>query len=168
MLRNKTKKRFALWAPLAVAVLAVVLFSKGALASTVITNEGTAHYTNESSTAMTPVTGSVDFTKKDNPVLTVVKTRDIATGMPGDTVTYTVTISYPQIGASAGDDSAAQNITFTDTIPTGMTFLGVADATLDGDVLSATNFASNQVRVPLGTIAEAGTARVIVFKVTVD
>jgi len=112
--------------------------------------------------------GTVDFTKKDNPVLSVVKIGLPATGMPGDTITYTVTISYPQIGGTAGDDSAAQNITFTDTIPTGMAFLGVANATLDGLVLSATNFASNQVRVPLGTIVEAGTARVIVFKVTVQ
>jgi len=169
MLRNKTTKRFTLWAPLAVAVLAVVLFSKGALAATTITNEGTAHYTNEASTAMTPVVGSVAFTKMDNPVLTVVKTRDVASGLPGDTVTYTVTISYPQIGPSAGDDSLAQNISFTDTIPSGMTFLNDGSATIDGGVFSGTNFdgGSTQVRVPLGDLDETQ-SHVIVFKVTVN
>jgi hypothetical protein len=183
MLRNvKTRKfRFVNRAVCALAALATVALPVSVNGASTITNQGTVHYTNEAGTLMVPQVASADFGLKDNPVLTVAKARNPISGPSGTNVTYTLTVEYPQLGGSCGDDSAAQNVTLTDTVPAGMTFAG-ADGTaveysIDGGTswtnMSATNYdgATGQIRVPMGTIPECTTgaaARVVRFHVTVN
>jgi len=181
---------------IAVAVVAAgaVFASLNAQAATVITNTGTANYDNESLVAQAPVSGATVFTVAANPVLAVVKTRDIGKGQSGSVVTYQIRVSYPKIAdvlLICGDDSDAKNTVITDAIPAGMTyvpgsikvstnnggaFLAGTDAS-DGVDASGFNvsFAAGSVSAALGTITEGigecagvGTALVVQFQVTVN
>jgi len=109
----------------AVIVAGAIFASLTAQAATVITNTGTANFDNESAVAQTAVTGSTVFTVAANPVLSVVKTRDIGKGQSGTVVTYQIRVSYPRVAdvlLLCGDDSNAVNTTITDLIPAGMTY----------------------------------------------
>lgn len=89
------------------------------------TNRGDVDYDNEAGSAQPTVSDTANFTRKSSPVLSVVKTVDNPTPAIGDTVTYTITVSYPRIAdvpLVCGDDSAAQSIVFTDVIPARVTY----------------------------------------------
>ena len=122
MLRNKV------W--LAIPMIAVGLAARPAHAIENVCNTAYVDFTNSASTAMTAVVSSTCFTAQSNPVLSVVKTPDKWSGvLPGDTVTYTVTVSYPKLSLPApdpglcNDDSQAKNIVITDPLPAGVTYV---------------------------------------------
>jgi len=182
MLRNaKSRKLKAVnRAVCGLAVLAMVAFPVTVNGASTITNQGTVHYQNEAGAAMLPEVATALFGLKDNPVLTVAKVRSPISGPSGTNVTYTLTVEYPQLGGSCGDDSAAQNVTLTDTVPAGMTFAGANGTAIEYTVdnvtwtpMTATNYdgASGQIRIPMGTIPECTTgaaARQVRFHVTVN
>jgi len=162
------------------AVLAMVALPVTVNGASTITNQGTVHYQNEAGTLMLPQVASVDFGLKDNPVLAVAKSRNPVSGPSGTVVTYILSVTYPQLGAGCGDDSAAQGVTLTDTVPAGMTFAGADGTAIEYTVdnvtwtpMTATNYdgASGQIRIPMGTIPECTTgaaARQVRFNVTVN
>jgi hypothetical protein len=183
MLRNaKSRKLKAVnRAVCGLAVLAMVAFPVTVNGASTITNQGTVHYQNEAGAAMLPEVATALFGLKDNPILAVAKARNPISGPSGTTVTYNLTVTYPQLGGSCGDDSAAQNVTLTDTVPAGMTFAGANGTAIDYSIdngiswtpMTATNYdgATGQIRVPMGTIPECTTgasSRVVRFNVTVN
>lgn len=168
-----------------------------ARAATVITNTGAVNYNNEAAQAQAAVTGSTVFTVALDPVLTVVKTRDIGKGRSGQVVTFQIRVAYPRQADAltlCGDDSDAVGASVTDAIPAGMTYvpasikvsmdnggtfsLSGTDAS-DGVDASGFNvsFGGGTVTAILGTIIEGtgdaactgvGTTRVVQFQVTVN
>jgi len=119
------KKLASMGMTLATAAVIGVLSPQGAQAIITVTNQGDVDYENEAGNAQPTVSDTAGFNRKSNPVLSVVKTVDNPTPAIGDTVTYTITITYPRIAdvpLVCGDDSAAQNIVFTDVIPTQVTY----------------------------------------------
>jgi len=186
-----------------IAVLSVVLGAAllaplAVQAATVITNTGTANYQNEAAQAQAAVNSSTVFTVAVDPVLTVVKTRDIGKGKTGTVVTYEIRVAYPRVADAltiCGDDSNAVATTITDAIPAGMTFVNnsMRVSTNNGAAWSAygTNasdgvevgsgydlrYAAGTMTAILGTIVEgtgdaacAGVATTLVvqFQVTVN
>ena len=180
------------------AVLAALVFLPlSARAATVITNTGTANYTNEAAVAQAAVNGSTVFTVALNPVLTVVKTRDIGKGQSGQVVTFEIRVAYPRkadVLLLCGDDSDALTVNITDAVPAGMTYVAnsIKISTNNGgaygaagtdasDGVDASGFdvssVAGTVTAKLGTIIEGtgdaactgvGTTRVVQFKVTVN
>ena len=78
--KSVTLKPFGM---LVAVLLGAVLGSREALAVTTITNSGTAAYNNAAAIAQATVTGSTTFTAQSDPVLSVVKTRNIGAGPAG-------------------------------------------------------------------------------------
>ncbi len=116
MLRNRT---ILLLAVLAVAVAFAPAVGR---AATIITNTGYVDYTNEASAAQPVALGATAFTVAANPILSVAKTRDVGRGPSGTITTFTIKVTYPQIGADCTDDSNAMGIILRDTLPAGLEF----------------------------------------------
>lgn len=110
------------------------------------------------------IAGTVDFEENSNTVqidlistkLTIVKTVDKGYAIKGDTINYTITITNT-------GSSAIQDITFTDAIPEGTTFVA-GSVTIDGVSQSAYNPATG---FALPTMS-VGDERVVKFAVTVN
>jgi len=177
MLRNKKI------AALAVVLAGMVFAPFAAQAATVVTNTGSAQFDNEWSQAMAAVTSSTPFLVALNPVLSVVKTHNVATGKAkqGDTVTYTIKVTYPRIGVGAcGDDSNAVNTVITDVVPVSLTFVpGTIQVSTDngGTFAPGGSEVGGTITVNLGTIPEGtgdaaclgvATTQVITFQATVN
>jgi len=182
---------------LSVLLAGVVLAPLAANAATTITNTGTVNYTNEALAAQAAVNGSTVFTVSLNPVLTVVKTRDIGKGQTGQVVTFEIRVAYPRkadVLLLCGDDSDALTVNITDAVPVGMTYVpaSIKVSTNNGgafgpagtdasDGVDASGFdvssVAGTVTAKLGTIIEGtgdaactgiATTRVVQFKVTVN
>jgi hypothetical protein len=156
---------------------------------TTIVNTGTAAFQNEVSVAQIPVAASVNFIVQANPVVAVVKTSNPPVGIHGQRIEYLLKVTYPQLGGVCGDDSPANAVSLTDTVPAGMTYVvnstsvsidngatyGLGTDAVDGtDVpgVAAVSFSSNQVRVtftaPLTECTTGAATRVVKFSVTVN
>jgi uncharacterized repeat protein (TIGR01451 family) len=119
----------------------------------------------------TQTDAAVDTTTVDAPALTINKAVDLANADPGDTLTYTVTIT----NNGAGD---ALNVVLRDPIPANTTYVAASitqDAAARTDVLDMPgdnadydDSNANEVTVFIGTLASGGGSTVIEFQVTVN
>jgi len=184
-------------AVLAVVLAGAIFSSLNAQAASVITNTGTVNYTNEAAVAQAAVVGNTVFTVSLNPVLTVVKTRDIGKGQSGQVVTFEIRVAYPRktdVLLLCGDDSDALTVNITDAIPAGMTYVAssIKVSTDNGGAFSPAGTDASDgvdasgydvssvaglVTAKLGTIIEGtgdaactgvATTRVVQFKVTIN
>lgn len=174
---------------LAAAAALAVLAGRPVAAGTVILNQGTASVQNEANVAQPAVVATVNFTVQANPALAIRKTANPPVGVTGQRAEYTLAMTYPQIGASCGDDSPAAGVSLTDTIPAGMTYVanstsvsvdngatfGLGTDAADGtDVpgIAAVTFSANRVTVtfiaPVAECATGAATRVVKFAVTVN
>jgi hypothetical protein len=185
--------RRMLFACLVAVAVAGVMLPGAAQAMYTITNTGTVNFDNEAGTPQTAVSGSTTFTAESDPILVVVKTRDVGSGPSGTTVTFQIKVTYPQIADTAllcGDDSDADSVVMTDAIPAGFTYDGetmrlsvnngstwtnLTDA--DDSPTDEANYSGGTITVGLGTLTEgmgdaacgmAGAARIIEFQATKD
>lgn len=115
-------------------------------ATAVVTTPNDADLTNNTSTVVVPVLAYSG--------LSIVKTIDRPQATPGETVTYTLTVS------NAGPASA-RDVVVTDALPAGTTY---AAANAAGGTCT---HAGPDVSCDLGTVA-AGTTRVVTIAATVD
>jgi len=183
---------------LAAVVFALAVFAPlASQAAVTITNTGYVEFTNEAAVVQAPVFGNTVFVVAANPVLALVKTRDVARGPAGTVVTYQIKVTYPQLGTDCTDDSAAKNVIVRDTIPTGLKFrnsvatdfrvsynngtswTNVTPAYAGGDDVGDISIGTNDIiTINLtsvgGDIIEgagacvAGTARIVEFKAVVQ
>lgn len=98
-----------------------------------------------------PATDTETTTVASAPILTIIKTVDLAFANPGDTATYTVTV------ANTGNDTAI-NTVLTDTLPAGLTFADDGKITKTfplGNILPGGNVITSY-KVNVAPIAAAG------------
>ena len=155
------------------AVLALgLLGAPEAHAMFTVTNTGSLDFTNEASVAQPRQENTANFDRQSNPVLAVDKkiwdstfTTDL-TGTQiaiGTAVGYEITITYPKVVDSydiCGDDSAAQNIVFTDTIPTEITYQADSvEVSINGAAfVGKTDIADGDATVVTGSLMTVGAA----------
>ena len=192
MLRNiKT-----LLAVLVTAAACGAFLPGGAWAITQITNTATVNYNNEAAIAQTAVTGSTTYAAKSDPLLTVLKTREVGSGPSGTIETFVIKVTYPQISdveSICGDDSDADSVVVTDPIPAGFTFVGgslalstnngtssayLTDETSGDDAGDYDLSNAGAITVSLGTLTEGtgdeagcasgATARIVYFQAIKD
>ncbi len=169
-------------------VVGGLLAPPAAQAITTVTNTATANYKNEAAVAQAAQVGSTVFSAKSDPVLSVVKTRNVGSGPAGTVVIWTIKVTYPRIAdipLVCGDDSNATNVVVTDPIPAAFTYnAGTLEYSTDngttfnpntdvadGDALS---IAAGVVTANIGTMTEgqgdaactAGTAILFRFATT--
>jgi len=139
-----------------------------------ITTSVTTAATDGAGAAIAPVTASSVLTVT-SAALTISKTADVTNAKPGDTITYTITVSNPSTTA------AASSVSITDAVPVYTTY--VANSTLLNGITVAGDGAASPLAggfavddnspvraagaVATGNIAPLGTAT-ITYQVTVD
>lgn len=97
------------------SVIIVVKVDAGTADGTTITNYATLTYEDANGNAYGPVNDDATVSVTA-PVMTITKTADKTNANPGDTITYT--ISYENTGSGEATD-----VTITDTIPAGTTYV---------------------------------------------
>jgi uncharacterized repeat protein (TIGR01451 family)/fimbrial isopeptide formation D2 family protein len=123
-----------------------------------VTAHNTAVYTSSASS----VTASAPDVTIVEPTLQVAKTASPTSGDAGDTITYTLTISH---GGTSNAD--AYDVSLSDAIPAGMTYVGGSAAFASGVAPSSLNVAAGTLTATYAHLALAQTS-VLTFQATLN
>ena len=114
-------------------------------------------------TGGTSAVGSAPAIHVVEPILTIGKTRAPISGDAGDTITYTITIANPVDANSARGYEAA----WTDTIPSGMTYVPASLQTTGGTAPDSVNASGQTLSAAWATYDPAETTT-LTYQVTLD
>ena len=141
------------------AYRAVVLNTAGNVRGTLLHNSARLTWTGGSATpAAAPDVRVVE------PILTVGKVATPATGDAGDTIQYDVTIANP----ANGNGATAFEVAWSDTIPTGLTYVAGSLQQVSGPAATTLSDAGSPTMAATWTSLAEGASAILRFRATLD